>query len=271
MESLKNMLKYFRGGNMIREIMAKEYDKIKNFIELDIARNYFILLGLTSKKEVYDRVYGEFEGEVLKAALFRRKTGTLQFFNNGNADIDAFKELISNLEYTVLIGPKSYCHCLLDKKIFSTFKEGAYISKLSKNAKVEIKSNSLYIREINTLDLDEIVKLYSKVFSSFSSKEVMADKLKNNRGRGICIEDNGKIVSVAQTDFETIESALVVGVATEQEYQKKGLGTICLQVLIQGLLKEGKNIYLQYDNLEAGRIYERLGFKQIDQMVHYEK
>ncbi|WP_353095384.1 GNAT family N-acetyltransferase [Tissierella praeacuta] len=256
---------------MIREIMAKEYDKIKSFIEYDIARNYFILLGLTSKKEVYDKVYGEFEGEVLKAVLFRRKTGTLQFFSNGNADIDAFKALISSLEYTVLIGPKSYCQSLLDKKIFSTFRNGSYISKLSRNTKVEVKLNSLYIRQINTLDLDEIVNLYSKVFSSFSSREVMEDKLKNNRGRGICIEDKGKVVSVAQTDFETADSALVVGVATEPEYQKKGLGTICLQVLIQELLEEGKDIYLQYDNLDAGRIYERLGFKQIDQMIHYEK
>ena len=265
------MIKYFRGDVMIREIETKEYSIIKKIIEEDIGRNYFILLGLTIKKEVYDKIFGEFEGEILKAALFRRKTGTLQFFNNGDFHIDEFVKLISNLEYNTLIGPKSYCDCFLDKGIFSTPKGGAYISKLSKDSIVKISKNSLNIREIKESDLDEIVKLYNKVFSSFSSKEVMEDKLRTRRGRGICIEDNGKIISIAQTDFEMEKSALIVGVATDPNYQKQGFGTECMQVLVNKLLIEKKDIYLQYDNLDAGKIYERIGFKRIDQMVHYQK
>ena len=35
---------------MIKEIHPKEYDSVYKFAEKDIARNYFILLGLKSKK-----------------------------------------------------------------------------------------------------------------------------------------------------------------------------------------------------------------------------
>ena len=59
--------------------------------------------------------------------------------------------------------------------------------------------------------------------------------------------------------------------ATRPDYTGQGLATECLQLLSSRLLEEGKNIYLQYDNLEAGRIYERIGFKPIDQVMHYKK
>lgn len=39
---------------------------------------------------------------------------------------------------------------------------------------------------------------------------------------------------------------------------------IKLIVQIMHSFNEGKELYLQYDNLEAGKIHERLGFKSLD-------
>lgn len=256
---------------MIKEIPIDEYNRLKDFLERDIARNYFILLGLSSKKQVYSNVYGEYDGNELRALLFRRNSGTLQFYSTGEFNIDGFVRLISALEYDVLIGPRSYCDKFLDKGVFTSVKEGAYISKLSKDHEIEPIKSKYNIRNITVSDLDKIVELYKESFQSFSSKEIMEEKLNTSRGRGVCIEDDKGIISVAQTDFETMDGAVIVGVATDIKYRGKGLATECLIWLCNTLLKEGKDIYLQYDNLEAGRIYERLGFERIDQVIHCRK
>lgn len=256
---------------MIREILISEYDIVKEFIKRDIARNYFLLLGLSGSRQVYDKIYGEFADNQLKAVLFRRKTGVLQFYGPEDFDIDGFAKIIKSLNYNSLIGPKSYCDAFLDKGIFNRFEEGAYLSKLEKKNKVIPIETKYKIRNITVNDLDGIVTLYKTLFESFSPKEVMEKKLIDGRGRGVCIEVEGKIISLAQSDFETDDAAVIVGVATDKNYQGKGLGTECLQFLCHILQQEGKDLYLQYNNLDAEGIYNKLGFKKIDRVIHYFK
>ncbi|MCK9217864.1 MAG: GNAT family N-acetyltransferase [Firmicutes bacterium] len=257
---------------MIKEIFSEEFHLLKKIIEEeDIARNYFILLGLSSDKEVFNKIYGEYEGNVLKAVLFVRKSGLLQFYAPGDFNLDGFAELIFTLNSDKLIGPKLYCDKLFRTKVFTSATEGAYISRLDKNHELKHIHRRYKIRNININDLEEIVELYKKVFPSFSPKDVMEKKLITNRGRGICIEDNNRIVSVAQTDFETKNSSLIVGIATDSDYRCKGMATECTYVLSNILQEEGKNVFLQYDNPEAGEIYERLGYRRIDRVVHYKK
>ncbi len=38
-----------------------------------------------------------------------------------------------------------------------------------------------------------------------------------------------------------------------------------------GILNEKKDLYLQYDNFKTEKIHEKLGFKVIDQVYHYNK
>ncbi len=203
--------------------------------------------------------------------LFLRKTGVLQFYSQGNFDLQGFIKLIETLDYNSLIGAKSQCDQFLGKGIFARIEEGAYLSKLDKENKIELSDNKYNIRSITTDDLDEIIKVYKTVFKSFTPKEAMEKKLRDGRGRGVCIEVDGKIRSIAQSDFETDDSAVIVGVATDKDYQGKGLGTSCLAFLSHILQEEGKDLYLQYNNLEAEGIYERLGFKKIDRVIHYYK
>ncbi|MDF2841107.1 MAG: putative acetyltransferase, partial [Clostridia bacterium] len=65
--------------------------------------------------------------------------------------------------------------------------------------------------------------------------------------------------------------AIIVGVGTAAAFQGKGLATKCLKVLCSQLLREGKDLYLQYDNMNAGRIYEKLGFQPIDMIRYYKR
>lgn len=256
---------------MIREILVDEYNMVKDFISRDVARNYFLLLGLSSSRPVYNKIFGEFNEDNLQGVLFLRRSGVLQFYGPKDFDLNGFINTIKSLDYNSLIGPRSYCDKFLNHDIFTRFEKGAYLSKLGKDSKINLKKYPYNIRRIEVDDLDRIVKLYKQVFDSFAPKEVMEQKLIEKRGRGVCIEIEGQIVSVAQTDFETENAAVIVGVATDKNYQAKGLASCCLEYLCNQLQNEGKSLYLQYDNLDAEGIYSRLGFRKIDKVIHYFK
>lgn len=253
---------------MIKEIKKNEFHSILNLVEKDIARNYFILLGLKNNKEVFDIIYKEYDENGDKAVLLKRKSGILQFYAQNEFDVQGFSEVISSIDYDSMISPKSFCDKFIENNLFTSVKEGAYISKLDGEHSITSSNRNHKIRPITVDDMDKIVNLYKNVFKGFSSREIMEEKLNSGRGRGVCVEEGEKIICVAQTDFETEDEAVIVGVATDKENRGRGLATECMNILCRDLLDEGKNIYLQYDTPNAGRIYENLGFKVIDQVYH---
>lgn len=256
---------------MIREISKDKINQLYEFLQEDIARNYFILLGLLSKKEMFEVIFGEFHDDKLLAALFKRKSGTFQFYAPKYFDIDGFSMIMSELEFNCLIGPKSYSDLFLNKGVFSIVKDQGYISKLKRESAILPIEGELIIKELMVEDLDQVIELYDDVFHSYASKELMEERINQGRGRGYYIEANGELLSVVQTEFETKDAAVIVGVATNKYHRNKGLASELLKYLINCLLREGKDIFLQYDNLDAGRIYEKMGFKVIDHISHYYK
>lgn len=255
---------------MIIKLSEIDYEKALKLVKRDNARNYFIRLGLESHKNVFQNIYGQVDGEGdMRAALFHRKSGNLQFYSDGAFEVEGFTEIIRQLSFGKLIGPASYCDKFLDKGLFSSVEEGAFIAEL-KDFKKQYDFRSYHdVKSLSIHDLDKVVDLYGKVFESHISLDDMKKKFEDNRGRGVCIKDKDKIIAVAQSEFEETRSALIVGVATDPEHQNKGLASQCLETLCKELLSEGKRLYLQYDNHSAGRIYGRFGFKPIDQVKHY--
>lgn len=257
---------------MIYKLSTIDYEKVLKFISKDNARNYFIRLGLEKEKAVFESVYAQIDGEGnMRAAMFVRKSGNLQFYAEGAFEVEGFTEIMRELEFDTLISPSSYCDKFADKQLFSEVTDGAIIAEL-KDYKRQYEFGTYHdVKPLSTKDLDQVIDLYQKVFPGHSSKDVMAEKLDRQRGRGVCIKKEGRIVAVAQSEFEETKSALIVGVATDPEYQNKGYASQCLEELCKELLSEGKKLYLQYDNKDVGRIYGRLGFLPIDQVKHYKR
>ena len=228
---------------MIKEVKKNEFHSILNLVEKDIASNYFILLGLKNKKEVFDIIYKEYDENGDKAVLLKRKSGVLQFYAQNEFDVQGFSEVISAIDYDSMISPKSFCGKFIENSIFTTVREGAYISKLDGECTITPSKINHKIRSITVDDLDKIVNLYKNVFKGFSSREIMEEKLNSGRGRGVCVEEGERIICVAQTDFETETEAVIVGVATDKENRGRGLATECMSILSRDLLGEGKSIY----------------------------
>jgi len=89
------------------------------------------------------------------------------------------------------------------------------------------------------------------------------NSLEKGLARGYLINENDVIISSASSTAENSQSAMIVGVGTLPEHQKKGLASYCMSKLCRELLEEGKMLCLFYDNPAAGSIYKRIGFVDI--------
>lgn len=236
----------------------------------DTIVNYFILLGIsmTKYKDIFDcaLAYRNDEGRIT-AALFKRKTGNVQFYGEGNYDIDGFVSIIKSEGCIKLIGEMKVLRPLIERMAFAKIEEGAFIGTVSGSIRYVPSGVDLKIKRVEVSDVDRIVELYKTSFKSFAPYEILRDKLLDGSGRGYCIEDSGRIVSTAQTAFENSSSAVIAGVATHPEYRKRGYAVSCISKLCRELIDEGKSLALQYDNQGAGGIYRSLGFMETGRMI----
>jgi GNAT superfamily N-acetyltransferase len=238
----------------------------------DPARNYFILLGLLHPETIYNHVIFQSSGDgLVEAAFFLRQSGNAQLCLSARCgEVEAFAREISGIGFKALISAERYVDMLMPYGFLDRDKPGAEIALLSESDALNLGVRVGLVTKPLTVDaLDEVVELYRKCFHSFSPKALMAEKLVSGRGRGVLLYEDGRLVSCAQSEFETEEMALIVGVATAPDCRGRGLATVCVQALIDELKKPGRGFALQYENPDAGRIYKRLGFKRVDRLGHY--
>ena len=82
-------------------------------------------------------------------------------------------------------------------------------------------------------------------------------KIRHGLIHGKCIQEDGKIISVALTSGETDKIAVISSVATLKNHRKKGYGEKVVLALAQSI---GKDIYLLTDNETTAQWYEKMGF-----------
>ncbi|MBY6051854.1 GNAT family N-acetyltransferase [Cytobacillus firmus] len=121
-------------------------------------------------------------------------------------------------------------------------------------------------------DAEQLVELLNSI-PEFSDSAITVERkrrvLKDGSSRSFFIKEDGKMVSTASTTAENSLSAMVVGVATDSEFKKKGYATQCMVKLCRQLLSENKELCLFYDNPAAGTIYKRIGFEDIGFWMMY--
>lgn len=225
-----------------------------------LGESYFFLMGLETN---HITSYREEDG----FAYGKRASGVLHVTISNEVDIASLIKLLREEDYTKLYMSKLQWERLCKK--VPAMDEGAYIARrLPSNEYINVPVASLLTSD----RLNDVEALYKDVFvRGFAKEAYMRDKLESKRGRGYYYSENGMIQSVVQTDFETDKAAIIVGVASDVKYRGRGLATDLLKVLLADLDKEKKNSYLLYDNLDAGKIYERLGFEVYDQMITIKK
>lgn len=250
---------------MVRVLSDKDNEQLMSFLKKEKSINLFIIGDIENYgyKNDFQKIWGEtdecgnFKGVLLKYYK------NFVFYSVGECQFEEFADLIKKHKYDVISGKKSSIEKI--RKYFGNCsKKDKYFTELTKPISYLRKENN-----VESINVDEIEDLFElrKTIEEFSAAVLNADAikkdLKTKSGRIYCIRKSGRIISSAATTSENSESAMIVTVCTLKEYRNSGYGTQCVEKLCNDLLSEGKTLCLFYDNPLAGKIYKKIGFKDI--------
>ncbi|MEH7177738.1 GNAT family N-acetyltransferase [Neobacillus vireti] len=259
---------------MIRKMTKNDHNHIMGFLSGEPSINLFIIgdLEVFGYDPDFQDIWAQFnkQGEI-KAVLLRFYQSFIPYAKD-EFDVDSFVSIITSFPQPRLLSGKTeivekfepYKELQLGKKQETFFAECKNIEYLEKT--------NIEIKKADIVDVDQILSL-RKSIDEFQirddAQEILLTSMQSNTSRSYFTEENGTMTACVSTTAENSFSAMIVGVCTRKEYRRKGLATAIMHKLFRDVLNEGKLLCLFYDNPEAGRIYKRLGFKDIGKWTMY--
>lgn len=255
---------------MIRRLDKNDHEQCMELLKPKAAENLFILGDIEAYgyDQDFQKLWGDFDEKGnLRAVLLKFYKNYIPYAADANFDHEGLASVISkDPEFRSLNGLKNVTSLLLpwirQKQIDC---RELYYSKCDQ---LQELATSWQVKIAGVQDIDRVMDLYRQV-SSFVDINPVAKRIdmENGVARTYYIEVDGQMVSSASTAAENTMSAMIVGVCTLEAYEKKGMASACVYQLCRDVMAEGKELCLFYDNPDAGRIYERLGFKCIDKWM----
>lgn len=255
---------------MIRLLKESEKQSVLQYLYQDPNFNIFPIgdietFGLESD---FQRVYAEFdENQNFLSIFLRYREHAIYYshkiyFNKDYTKIfekDPFQFISAKTENLNLL--YKYLPNCVNKPMF--FLHANHID-------VDIEFDKSMIKKVETKEsCSKLYDLLSKIddfgIKNKSKNDFIESKIKSlEMGVTIYIEEDNKIVSTVATTAETTKNAMVVAVATDEQYRNKGYASMLMIFLMDMYFShKHKELCLFYDNPSAGKIYKRLGFKDI--------
>ncbi|MEH7885060.1 GNAT family N-acetyltransferase [Bacillus sp. JJ1609] len=255
---------------MIRKLTASDNNHVMVLLKKEPSINLFIIgdieaFGYDSEMQ---ELWGVFDTEgKIKSVLLRFHNSFIPYSQDENAlPAEEFAEIMKSYHNKIFLSGKSTLVAKfegiedlnLGKKQVTYFAECTSADLIGRTTQ-EVKTATID-------DVDRILELRGSIeefFPNPNARKILVESMENKTGRSYYIEEDGKMVASAATAAENSMSAMIVGVCSHKDYRRKGLATAVMQKLFTDVMNEGKILCLFYDNPEAGRIYKRLGFKDI--------
>lgn len=120
-------------------------------------------------------------------------------------------------------------------------------------------ANTGTARPATAKDLDALAHMYADAGDLSRPREAVERMLPT------CwvIEQGGALVSAAYVIVQSDRAGMVGGVFTPAAYRQRGYASTLVHALSRHLIAAGKTPCLFYHNPDAGRIYVRLGYREI--------
>ncbi|MDO8886009.1 ribosomal protein S18-alanine N-acetyltransferase [Candidatus Oleimmundimicrobium sp.] len=135
-----------------------------------------------------------------------------------------------------------------------------------------LKGRRIKISPMHFSDIEEVVKIEKKVFSSPWPAEVFKEQLRQpDYASYFVAKVGGKIIGYAGAIFNKIE-AHITNIAINESYRRKKIGSMLLLKLIRAAQDRGsKRLFLELrkSNLIALKFYEKFGFRVLGLRKNY--
>ncbi|WP_369899919.1 GNAT family N-acetyltransferase [Bacillus manliponensis] len=260
---------------MIRKLTNQDNQQILSYLKKETAMNLFLIGDIEAfgYDTDFQELWGQFtEDNELRGVLLRfhdsfipyaAESFSLEEFaskidSNGPIKISGKSEVVEQFETipTLTLGEK----------------RRLYFAECTNDNELDLEKNEKNIKIATIDDVPSIMKLRKQI-AEFTlgdeSEKLLRQAIETNTGRTYYIEKDDEMVACASTSAENSLSAMVVGVCTHDNYRGKGYASQLLSKMIADFTAEGRSLCLFYDNPAAGRIYKRLGFKDIGTWTMY--
>ncbi|MCF7924612.1 MAG: GNAT family N-acetyltransferase [Candidatus Izimaplasma sp.] len=263
---------------MIRKLAEKDRDKVLKYLYQEPGYNIFIIGDIETFgfEQDFQRIYADIDDAGSYISVFLRYRENAIFYSHNNYFNKDYLRIFEDDPFQVISGKKSMTEVI--EPYLKNFKKIKMYFCEAKKLKMPLIKHRFKIKEIKTeAECEKLFDLISQIeeFAIFKNNrsDFIESKMKSiQMGTTLYIENKGKIISTVATTAETKKSAMVVSVATDPKYRNNGYASLLMQELMQRYFTDlQKSLCLFYDNVNAGKIYLRLGFETIGEWNIYRK
>ncbi|CAM3862720.1 GNAT family N-acetyltransferase [Mesobacillus zeae] len=253
---------------MIKKLKEEDNAQLSEFLAEERSMNLFIIGDIEAfgYDTDFQELWGDFsESGKLRAVLLRYFEMFIPYAK-GPFDVEGFGNIIKKCCSSPILSGK--------KEIAEQFEHMSGLNLGEKNETYfaellslsEIGTSDHSIKKATIEDIDRIIGLRSSI-GEFkmgpNARDLLLKTFESKTGRTYYMEEEGRMIASASTTAESSNAAMIVAVCSLKEYRRQGFATAVMQRLICDMLAENKVLCLFYSNPKAGRIYKRLGFKDI--------
>lgn len=257
---------------MLSKATEKERAQIMNYCLEEPNINIFIIgdienLGFDTD---FQETWIQTLGEKLVGIVLRYHDNFVIYSKDLDMDFNEVKTFLGTQVVRIISGKNTVINLLYPLIMDKFLKREMYFCELTDGSKLTCDTSE--VTSAQSTDAMEIALAYEKIseFGGMYSSRLesrykqILTRIESREGMHMFIRQDGKIVSQGNTSAETSVSGMVGGILTLPEYRGQGLASKIVSGLCKSLLDRGKSACLFFDNPEAGRIYHRLGFRDID-------
>jgi ribosomal protein S18 acetylase RimI-like enzyme len=146
---------------------------------------------------------------------------------------------------------------------YSTILQARFEQQMVANSLKQIKNSNIKVSQVRKVELENLDKFYRE------QKSEAWTKVQFRVGPFFCVKQDDKIVSAAGTQLKTPQIAHIGNIVTDEAYRNRGFATVCTSTLAADLSSKGRvvSLFVRTENKPAIKIYEKIGFKRIRDVV----
>ena len=264
--------------NMIRKLTEQDRKQVLDYLQKEPSINLFMIGDIENygfDHEIQD-VYAEFKNENIISVFLRYKEALLYYSQDLYFNPE-WLEIVEGIKHLFFSAKKSLVELIKKEVTGYTEKPMYFCEAKSINPEFKLDESDIILSQTEEdagLNFDLLHSI--EEFDGFKHQkrdEYIESKMKDtSESVTYYIKKDGVCASTVSTTADTSVSSMVVGVATHLEHRQKGYASkLMVKLMDEYINKRNKYLCLFYDNPKAGKIYHRLGFKDIDMWVTLKK
>lgn len=259
---------------MIRQLNSTDLTTIHTYLEVKPMYSLFFTADIADYgfDSHFFTLYGSFDNNELNCIFARFYQVLLVYSNSDTIPVQDILDYLdnNNIDFRIVRGQADLVKQFEDYMEFSTMHR-TQLCKLFKEHFKPVDYSDVNIVKANSSHTEQIIGLCNSIeeFKGLMNEDSVGKFIEY--GFTYLIFEDSQPVSMAMCSARNENIANIGTVATLPEYRSRGYASKLLSYLCEVLLNISESCSLCYDNPNAGKIYNNIGFEEIGFLYLYIK